>query len=283
MTLKALKGMNPLKIVIFGPYKSGTTGLFYKVRNSLPGEVRTLFEPTAYHARAGDDAQWVLAKTIIGVQDGPDRIRYETFLGFDRKIYLVRDPRDLVISGLLFFVQQVASIYGDDEKLLSIMTLLRQKESDPSSVSVYELFRCIIESSNDHTFNQAVYWLTRQYRWLTEFEDFLNDYCLMRYEDFVDGRVEDLENYMGLQLRGTSGVDPIHDHVPRTMGYNNWKNWFLKSDVDFFKPLFEAYIRQYNYSPRWDLNARPVIPPEHGSKYIERTVNKKRKIPIHVP
>jgi hypothetical protein len=274
--------MKSLKIVIFGPYKSGTTGLFYKVRNSLPGEARTLFEPNEYRPQTGDDTRWVLAKTILGVQDGPGRIRYETFMGFDRKLSLVRDPRDLLISGLLFMMQQEASLYNDDDKLLSILTLLKEKESSPASISVYQILKQIVELSDHHTFDQAVDWLSRQYRWLMEFESGLDDHYLVKYEDFVDDRISGLETYLGLQLSGPSGVDPIHDHVPRTMGYNNWKNWFLKSDVHFFKPLFEAYIRRYNYPSSWDLNERQIIPPEHGSKYIERTVNKKRKTLIQM-
>lgn len=276
--------MKARKIVIFGPYKSGTTGLFYKIRNSLPGNVRTLFEPTEYVPHDEDNNRWVLSKTITGVQDGdgPWRIKYETFMGFDSKIYLVRDPRDLIISGILFMVQQEPTLYDNDDKLIRILKILKEKETRPKSISVRELFEQIVEASDNHTFDKAVDWLGRQYRWLMEFESQLDDYCLIRYEDFVDGQIEDLEDYLDMRLRGKAVVDPVHDHVPRTMGYNNWKNWFLKTDIDFFKPLFEEYILHYNYPTNWQLNDRQMISPEHCSKYIERMVKKKRNKKINL-
>ena len=37
-----------MKIVIYGLAKSGTSALFYKLRNSLPPGTISLFEPTSY-------------------------------------------------------------------------------------------------------------------------------------------------------------------------------------------------------------------------------------------
>ena len=274
------KGTTVRKIVIFGPYKSGTTALFYKIKNSLQGDIRTLFEPDEYVPVEGDDKRWVLAKTILGVEDGPRRVKCETFMEFQKKVCLVRDPRDLVISGMLFTIQQEPSLYNDDESMLKILKILRQKEKSPESISVCGLFRYIIEASANHRFEDVVGWIARQYRWLLEFERQLQNHFLLKYENFVDGKTKGLEDYLGLPLKGKGVVDAVHDHVPRTMGYNNWKNWFLEADIDFFKPLFEEYIRYYGYAGGWELNRRKMIPVEHCSEYVERTVNKKRKTPI---
>ena len=35
-------------IAIYGQYKTGTTGLFYKIKNSLPPDIRTIFEHHEY-------------------------------------------------------------------------------------------------------------------------------------------------------------------------------------------------------------------------------------------
>ena len=103
---------------------------------------------------------------------------------------------------------------------------------------------------------------------------------MIKYEDFVDGQIQDLEEYLGIPLRGEASVDKTHDHVPRTLAYNNWKGWFLKEDNAFFKPLFDKYIKRYGYATDWLLNDKQAISPEHCSKYVERTVNKKRELPI---
>lgn len=268
------------KIVIFGPYKSGTTGLFYKIRNSLPRNLnlRTLFEQNEYLPEDEDSKRWVLAKTIIGVQDGPDQTKLDSFMGFDKKIYIARDPRDLVISATLFIIQQEPTLYKNDDKLIQILGTLRQKERRPESVALNAIMKQVFGASNNHTFEGTIDWLARQYRWLPEFENQLEDYFLIRYEDFVDGQIEGLERYLGTPLKGEANVDEPHNHVPRTMGYNNWKDWFLKEDIAFFKPLFDQYIRRYGYATDWKLNERQTISPEHCSKYVERTVGKKRKM-----
>jgi len=278
--MEPVKETTVQRIVIFGPYKSGTTALFYKIRNSLPGDIRTLFEQDEYVPDELDDKRWVLAKTILGVEDGPPRVKCKTFMEFEKKVCLVRDPRDLVISGMLFTVQQEPSLYNDDESLLRILKILRQKENNPDSISVSGLFKYIIEASANHRFEDVVGWIARQYRWLLEFESQLENHFVVKYEDLVDGNIEGLEDYLEFPLKGKGVVDSVHDHVPRTMGYNNWKNWFLKADIDFFKPLFGEYIRHYGYAREWELNRRQIIPVEHCSEYVERTVNKKRKTPI---
>lgn len=270
------------RIVVFGPYKSGTTGLFYKIRNSLPGPVRTLFEPKAYLPEKGDTDCWVLAKTILGAGSESEGTDYSGFLEFEKKIYLSRDPRDLMVSGILFMVQQEPSLYGNDEKLTRILHLLRQKETHPQGISLCRLFQRIVDESDHHSFPQVMKWLDFQYRWLMEFENKLDDYCHVKYEDFVDGELERLESYLGFHLPGESLVDPVHDHVPRTLAYDNWKNWFLEEDIAFFKPVFEEYIKRYHYSNNWQGADEQKISPEHCSRYVMRIVNKKRTLPMEL-
>ena len=94
----------PPRIAIFGQYKTGTTGLYYKIKNSLPASVRTLFEPQRFTTHPDDATRPILAKVILGVSGAPNPIDYDSFLHFDRKVYLIRDPRDWTVSGLLFMI-----------------------------------------------------------------------------------------------------------------------------------------------------------------------------------
>lgn len=271
-----MNNMTSLTIVIFGPYKSGTTGVFYKIRNSLPWTPKPLFEAKSYEYQPGDSKCGVLAKIILGVSGESDGIRYETFMGFQKKIYLVRDPRDLIISGILFMIQQEPSIYSESTKLERILEMLRQKEENPQRFSVCELFRTVVRESDHHDWNGVIDWLTRQYKWLPYFESGLTNYYRLRYEDFVDGKLGGLESYLGLRLDGVAQVDRTHGHVPRTLGYDNWKNWFVPEDIDFFRPLLEDYIKCYGYDNQWQLNVKQAISPEHSSKYVMRTVDMRR-------
>ena len=42
-------------------------------------------------------------------------------------------------------------------------------------------------------------------------------------------------------------------------------------------PLMADYLREYGYADDWTLAERSVIPPEHGSLYVERILAEKRR------
>jgi hypothetical protein len=264
------------KIVIFGQYKSGTTAAFYKIRNSLPAGTRTLFEPTEFVPQRQDARRWVLAKVILGIPEGDGAVKYSTFMDFDKKIYLVRDPRDWVISGMLFLLQQQPSLYQDRDRFQKIMALLKQKEEAPESVAVIRILEQILPTTSRTSLDSLGAWIVRQHKWLFSFESQLDDHYVLRYEDLVDGKIEELECYLEMPLHGEAIVDRVHDHVVRTKSYGNWRHWFLEQDVRFFQPLLSEYIQHYGYSNEWHLHERPVIDPRHCSEYVARVVVKRR-------
>ena len=267
------------RIVIFGPYKTGTTGLFYRIRDSLSGNVRTLFESNEYVPEEGDAYRWILAKTMLTLASP---VKYDTFMDFDKQIYIVRDPRDWLVSGTLFIIQQDDSIYADENKFSEILAILTQKERNPSSISLLGILEEIMRRSNQHSFDRILSAIAQQYRWLPVFETQLGDYFLLKYEHFVDGRIKGLEKYLGIPLGGEGKVDRVHDHVIRTKGYGDWRNWFAAEDIDYFKPVFDEYIKLYGYSDDWRLNDRQIIRPEFCTKYVERVVSKRRNSSPHV-
>ncbi len=263
----------PAKIVIFGQYKTGTTGVFYKIRNSLDGPVRELFECNEYVSSAEDSRRWILAKTML-VYNGP--IQYRTFMDFQKKLYIIRDPRDWAVSAALFLIQQEPSIYADSKKMGVILDLLRRKETDPASSPLLEIFRRILTLSNRHSFEETFRHISRQYRWLPEFERRLSGHHVVKYEDFVDGRIRALQDYLDIPLTGNSTVAKVHDHVIRTRSHGNWRQWFCEEDVAFFRPIFRSYMERHGYEDDWELDSDPSIPEEFCSQYVERTVEKRR-------
>src|SRR5437763_8059030 len=124
-----------MKIVIAGLPKTGTTRIFYKIRNSLEDPVREMFEPSSYEPEPADTEQSVLAKKLIAPKHVAELTSFE---GFDKKIAIVRDPRDWVISMLLYDVFSLP-IHENPEAIRQILDLLRRKEEIPSAVSVLEL------------------------------------------------------------------------------------------------------------------------------------------------
>lgn len=265
-----------VKIAIFGPYKSGTTALFYRVRNSWNRPARLLFEPYDYVAEPDDDKRGVLAKVILGKPGSDPLVHYDGFREFDRRLLLVRDPRDLVVSGTLFFVQQERRIYENDAALASVLDLLRFKEAQPAELPLKELLAKLLEASPERSIDQFLDWLAAQYEWLIEFEESLDGCCRVNYESLVEGELGHAGRYLGFPLRGSPDPDHVHGHVPRTRSHGDWRHWFTPDDVATFRPLFHRYMARYGYADDWTLAVPQVIDSEFSSRYVERVCSRRR-------
>lgn len=266
------------KIVIFGQWRTGTTGLFYKIKNSLPPKTPVYFEPTYYKQPLliKRNTGYELAKVILAADQGNYVAKYDDFLHFDKKILIVRNPRDWIISATLFQMQQNASIYSDKVVLNNLIDVLNKKETAPDSVSLIEIAELIIKSIPGKSLDTILQWTKEQHQLVFSFEDNLSDYFLIRYEDFVDGKLEELQDYLGLDLIGEAVIDDEErTHIQRTKSYDNWKNWFLDEDIEVFKPIFDEYIKRYGYDNAWAYNEERTIDPRHCSEYVTYTIDKR--------
>jgi hypothetical protein len=111
-----------------------------------------------------------------------------------------------------------------------------------------------------------------------DFHAGLQNTCMLRYEDFVDGTLFALQEYLGFPLNGASQVEKQFDHVPRTCSYGDWKNWLTPEDADIFAPYFQEYIRYHGYPEDWRHDDRPKIDAAHGSAYVARVIERKRTL-----
>jgi hypothetical protein len=267
----------PPRIAIYGQYKTGTTGLFYRLLGALPPGTRRLFEAEAYRPEPADDERAVLAKVILGLPGPGWTVDYASFRGFDRHVYLVRDPRDWVVSGLLFLVQQERAIWSDDRKLGEVLGLLERKQADPRSLPAGRILGRIVELGSGGSLAALTGWMAAQARWLRSFEEGLPGAYRIRYEDFADGALEGLAGYLGFALGAPAPTAPEHEHTPRTLSHGNWRDWFLAEDVEVFRPVFREYMEHYGYGDDWTPSPRPVIRPEHCVEYVRRVVARRRE------
>jgi len=254
--------------VIFGQYKSGTTALFCQLRDALNGrEIRGLFEESEYVETEGDANRWLLAKVILSFNS---QIRYDSFFKFQKKLLIYRDPRDWLISAMLFaFQEHNRNIYNDPDRFEPLFDLLKKKESNPGSVSLRQILSMI------DPLPRKTRLFVEQTKWQIEFEKRLDDYHKIRYEDFIDGNISALEDYLELRLPEEFSVDRF-PHVARTKSYGNWRDWFLEEDVELFRPVMQPYLEHYGYPLEWRLNREPVIDPKFCSEYVTRTVALRR-------
>jgi hypothetical protein len=274
-----------MKVVIYGLAKSGTTALFYRIKNSLPRDAVCLFETRAFDPRAaksrplarllrGGGEPDVLAKVLPFRPSEPADAA--SFDGFDKQILLVRDPRDRLVSRTLY-VAYHSTFYHRDAALAAFIELLRKKEADPRAVSLRELLKTFARLNGDEfSFDDwAADYARHSVRAPLDFHDCHRELFVCKYEEMVGGRLGALEAYLGLKLK-ESAVAAEHRRVARTKASGNWRDWLTPEDVEYLRPVLEPYLERYYADAGWNLSARPDIPAEFGSGYVLRIVNERR-------
>jgi hypothetical protein len=276
-----------VKIVIYGLAKSGTSALFYKIRNSLPAGTIALFEPTSFGpserlsarlraARRGHVAPHVLAK-VLPWDSRP--VRLEDFERFERKVLLVRDPRDRLVSHLLYKSYNAAFI-REEAAALEFLGLLRLKESAPASVPLLRLLETFERLEREA--GSASCWRLKYHEEGVvrplRFHGERPGLPVFTYEELVDGRFEGLESRLGLSLSGSATVPPALRRVERTKSYGAWRSWFTPQDVEALRPLLQPYLELYYPAADWDVRSPPSLDPEHGSNYVRRVMDEGRAL-----
>lgn len=287
ITKQTLKTYEPRKILIAGLGRSGTTALFFKIKNSLPGTADILFEPMEYNLHNEKTDVFTLAKILFW---GPGifafeteqeqlrhKVKYTDFDRFDKKILIVRDPRDRLISQLLYSVRE-SKFYHDEYRLKEIHDILKQKEVRPGSVSVLDIVKKRLKLENGKADIDKWRKLFQEYSdFSMEFHDRHPDYFVFKYEDLIDNRIGNLIRYLRLDLFGDPVVDKQHDRVVRTKDSGDWKNWFLDEDIEFFRPLLSKYMKRYSYTDSWEPGQAPEIDPKHCTEYVRRIIRQRRE------
>ncbi len=266
-----------MKILIAGSPKTGTTGLYYKLRNSWGGGgPRLLFEePEPYRPEPGDDERGVLAKVVIN----PDTEDLTPYLHFDRKIAIVRDPRDTLISRLMYGIGYHSPYDRDDRQVARMYAFLRRLEASGGELGVLDLIRFdwdLRGIAHDDATIRAHY--AAEWARIEGFYDRYPDFLPFKYEDFVAGRLDALSEYLGMELAGSSDVDPKHERVVRTKSSGDWRQWFRAEDAALFRTIYQDFLVRYGYDSDWTPHASPRIEPQFGSEYFYRLVSEKRAL-----
>lgn len=263
-------------ILVMGQQKTGTTGVYSLIKSALlplSNEYFFSFEPSRStpleRVVEQDPGMSVLTK-----------IMYKNFqnfeLGmFDRRVMTVRDPRDTLVSTLLFrpLLKNIVDTVPMQEHERFIEGLKR-KEQDPQSVSILELTALGNEVGYKRPKPRR---LANEYLEMADVAD-EHGFHVMRYEEFVDGKVEALGDYLQLPLNPSASETPSWlTHISRSRGHGAWRDWLTPEDVEFYRPLLNPCMERMGYEDDWDLNDNPEIAPETSSMYVLDRINKRRR------
>lgn len=247
--------------------------MYYDLLSALPSTCLSFFEPTFDFTNQMDAAEYGLVKLIIDRMDSTSRaILADAAV---KKITLVRDPRDRLISSLLF------SLHGNpEEKLLKQMSILEKKINNPGSISFLTLTKEILEFSSTDPILDYIY--TSQAN-MTEAINTCNNAIKVRYEDYIISPSQSLFAKLPLDYSHTA-----KDHIPKRHNYGlrrgskgDWQDWFTEEDVDLLKPVLQDFIEHHGYESSWVLSDNPSISKAHTIDFIIAAHQKNKEMLSH--
>jgi len=265
-----------LKIVILGKGKSGTTVLMHMIAAAFP-ECRPVPGGFRAHVRerraAAVASEGVVCKFTYNDKKGRSFdavMRHISDEGYDKKIWVTRDPRDNAVSDALFRWRRR---HGKSRRQFrACLPLVERKERDPSAIDFSEIYRYTGDRGGPETLEKMIENERIRYQRMTDFVRSLGpDWFIFKYEDLVDGKFAALSDYLGREIRRPSEL-PREDRVKaRTKSYGDWRNWFTEEDVRIFAPLFTPYMELAGYDAGdWALAPEPVVEPATASLYMRR-------------
>jgi hypothetical protein len=254
----------PMNYLIAGLPKSGTTILFTRVREGLGGEIATYFEPRTEEQYENLFATGQYRDTLTKILIGAVPPGCDINTRFERKVLIVRDPRDQLISLLLYRFNRFTQI-NDRDAYHRARRLLEQKVHDPSSLSTVELFDRI------HTLIRmpGIAHLVSRYHQAINYRHTCSPQVI-RYEAFIDGDVAALERYLGITLPAHVEVDEMFRRVVRTRSYGEWRSWLTGEDLRFINEEMGGFMELFGYPVETAVSHPPPIPESTSLGYIRQ-------------
>jgi hypothetical protein len=258
--------------LVVGMNKTGTTIVSSVIQNSITG-AHFYVEPgsVAFFERRGKVDIPLVVKILY--EHWMQRhflltgiIRGETGFCADKTVAIVRDPRDALMSALMYSAYEQVLGGASKEQVNEWVEIVRDKEATPKKYSVISL----IENLN-RLFN-ARYppnWFFDTFvnysAWIADNRDYFH---VLRYEDFVAGNTAELSAYLGIELSSSREVDPSLQRVTRTKQSGGWRKMMLPHDVTHWRERYGSALETFGYSD-WEIHPEKADP-AMGSEYILR-------------
>lgn len=249
-----------MRVLIVGEGKSGTTALLRSVSTAL-GKPEEIFEPVEMTGQDLTPPDLVVKKLLLNWKTGEN----ELVQHFDKRIFIVRDPRDRLISHLLYDAYNKADLL-DVEQRAKWTTLLGRKTRNPQRTPVVRLINAWWRLTRSDLISHYVRSLDRS----TGFNRRIGEHFFtLSYEDYVDGNFEQVNDYLGVELE-PGVVRASETRVSRSSSHGDWRRWFTDLDVEVFRPMSHDWLRLHGYDHRdWQLADPAPLDPSTTVEYVE--------------
>jgi hypothetical protein len=230
-----------LNYLIAGLAKSGTTILFARLQRALLPGVSTFFEPDQDSALREILARGENGDTLTKVLVGRVKAENSPLAEFDRHVLIYRDPRDQFISMLLYLFYDF-QLNGDVPAYRSAVTALHDKVAAPaehSTIALYNHVAGLVGRAPINVFDNL-------HRVQREYIQAFSPHQL-RYEDFIDGKLDNVETYTGLRLGNDAEVAKEYRRVARSRAYGEWRQWLNDEDLDYIQRHWGNTLAELGY------------------------------------
>jgi len=250
-----------VRVLILGEGKSGTTALLRSVSQTLDDPTE-LFEPVRLRPADLKPDPLVIKKLLLNWRRAEARLTED----FDKLIFIQRDPRDRLISHLLYAAyNQGPSLDAEDRKRW--VSVLEKKAANPKEIPLLDVLHDWWELTGHDMLSQYVRALDRTRRFLNHEG---TGFFVIRYEQYVEGDLEELSTYLGLPL-AAGVVKGAEERVVRSGSHGDWRLWFTPDDVKIFRPMTEAALAQQQYDAHdWELAPADSLDRATTVDYVQR-------------
>lgn len=261
-----------MRTLIAGQARTGTSALYFALQRASTTDLACHFEP-------GDLDPWTLpahalVKTLVASLPGDELRPPLDPLAFDRRLVLVRDPRDRLISLLLFLPHWHTPDYPPltvraPAQLQRYVRLLEAKVADPTAVTVRTLFEILMQMRFGFTHGEALPTLRALQQTFVAWHGTVPEAETVRYEELM-GEARAPHPQDGLPPRG-------YAQLRRAGRIGEWRQWFTPEDVRCFLPTFQPYLTWYGYGDEWTLPAQPSIDTATSVDYVRTWLRVQRR------
>jgi hypothetical protein len=261
--------------LIIGKAKTGTSLISKAIQYSLPDCVYCL-EPKTVDGFLPVEVPPETKNNVIKIiyehfETKPNLRRAivtdELPIRFRRKVLITRDPRDELISRLLYIVRPLKDMKRlTDAKLNEWLDLIRVKEKKPADLPFFEMVNAL-----NRIFDLD--FLEPFSRHLEDFSQFYHDkpddVFEVKYEDFVVGNYQALEEYLGFALVKELPQDNLINRTFRSGSSAAWKEFMVAEDLDQLRSLVGKHTELLGYTD-WELRTTDHLDENIYSRYVQR-------------
>ena len=248
-----------MRVLILGEGKSGTTALLRSVATAI-GDPSEMFEPELLREEDLEPDPLVVKKLLLNWRPREAKLSEH----FDKRIFITRDPRDRLISHLLYDAYNAAPSL-DSSQRSQWLDALAAKSADPSGIGFAELMHRWWQITERDLFSQHVRAIDRTRRFLRRES---KGFHLLKYEDYVDGNFAAVNAYLGFEL--SAGVVASEEsRVARSGSHGDWRLWFTPGDLSVFQPMTSIGLDMQGYDANdWDLTEIDAIDSATSVTYV---------------